>query len=321
MKSIVVLGGLGYIGSHLVKLLLDRNYHVKILDGEFFGKDHIEELLRNTNCTYIKGDIRNSVSLAKIIKDADAIIHLAGLVGDPACSIDEDETWLSNTLSTGLIVDVANYYNIKKLIFASSCSVYGASPEKFILNEGSYLNPVSLYAKTKMGSEKILFEKFNGICTVLRLATVFGHSERMRFDLVANLFTVRAIKTGSIEVFGGTQYRPFIHCLDAAKAFLKTLEHKNSDIDREVFNICVENLTIRELGELVSTLIPGTKIKLVNTKEDNRNYKVSAEKAQWILDFVPLIGISNGILEMYDKLKNSFDDWKENKLYYNSVLK
>jgi len=318
MKTVVVLGGLGYIGSHLVKLLLDKKYVVKILDNQLFGIKHMKKLLEHKNCTFLKGDIRNSYSLAKIMKDTDYVVHLAGLVGDPACSVSEDTTWLNNTLSTKLVADVANYYNIKKLIFASSCSVYGASPEKYILNEGSYLNPVSLYAKTKIDSERILFDRFNGSCTVLRLATVFGFSLRMRFDLVANLFTIRAMKNGSIQVFGGTQYRPFIHCLDAARAFFRVLEFDEPEkINKEIFNISVESISIKDLGSLISSLIPETTIEIVDAKEDNRNYRVSSEKASWILDFNPTIKLTDGIIDMYEKMLNNYHDWETNKIYYN----
>jgi len=316
--NVTVLGGLGYIGTHLVSLLLSNNYKVTILDNETFGWKHASHLIMDDNCRYITGDIRNSSDLAISIKDADAIIHLAGLVGDPACSVDEDDTWLNNTLSTRLIADIANYYNVKKLIFASSCSVYGASPGNFILNEGSYLNPVSTYAKTKIDSERILFENFNGVATALRLATVFGFSLRMRFDLVVNIFTINAIKTGKIEVFGGTQFRPFIHCHDAARAFFKVLEYKDvKKINNEVFNICVESLSIKDLGSKVASLIPDTEINYVTVKEDDRNYKVSAEKAEWILDYKPLTTVSDGIVDMYKKLKGGFEDWKTNKIYYN----
>jgi len=318
MKTVVVLGGLGYIGTHLVKMLLDNKYKVKILDCEVFGKKHAKKILRHPNCSYLRGDIRNSLSLARIMKGADCVVHLAGLVGDPACSIDEDDTWLNNTLSSRLIVDVANHYKIKRLIFASSCSVYGASPAGFILNEGSYLNPVSLYAKTKIDSEKIFYENFNGSYTALRLGTVFGYSLRMRFDLVANIFTIRAIKNGSIDVYGGTQYRPFIHCIDAAKAFLSVVMHENTEtINREVFNICVENISIRDLGDLVIKIIPDAEINYVDVKEDNRNYKVSSEKARWILDYEPLITLADGIADMKETLTEGFDDWENNYLYYN----
>jgi len=316
--NVTVLGGLGYIGTHLVSLLLSNNYKVTILDNETFGWEHASHLIMDDNCRHITGDIRNSSDLAMSIKDADAIIHLAGLVGDPACSVNEDDTWLNNTLSTRLIADIANYYNVKRLIFASSCSVYGASPGNFILNEGSYLNPVSIYAKTKIDSERILFENFNGVATALRLATVFGFSIRMRFDLVINIFTINAIKTGKIEVFGGTQFRPFIHCLDAARAFFKVLNYKDvKKINHEVFNICVESLSIKELGSKVASLISDTEINYITIKEDDRNYKVSAEKAEWILEYKPLITVSDGIVDMYKKLKDGFEDWKTNKIYYN----
>ena len=148
MKTVAVLGGLGYIGSHLIHLLSKEKIIVKILDLQLFGWKHLEKLLRkNKNISLIKGDIRDATDLSFVIKDADYVIHLAGLVGDPACSLDEDVTWLHNMASSEIITDVCNHYKIKKLIYASSCSVYGASPFDVMLNEGSYLNPVSINIK------------------------------------------------------------------------------------------------------------------------------------------------------------------------------
>jgi len=312
MKKVTVLGGLGYIGSHLVNLLVESGFEVKILDLALFGKDHIN----TDNVEIIIGDIRHADSLSKAIKDTDIVIHLAGLVGDPACSIDEEETWLHNVESSSMLADMCNYYKVKKLIFASSCSVYGASPSDVILNEGSYLNPISLYAQTKIESEHIFSKEIHNELNVIRLATVFGHSPRMRFDLIANLFTIRAIKTKKINVFGGTQYRPFIHCFDAARAF-HDLACNTRPFDREVFNVSVQNISILELGKLVESLIPETKVEIVTTKEDDRNYRVSSEKIKWLLNYQPLYSITDGLLELKDMCQG-YEDWEQNKKYYNS---
>lgn len=317
--KITILGGLGYIGSHLTSsLVLSKKHNISILDCCFFGTEHLQDILEENNCSFVKGDIRNADDLAKIIKGSDIVIHLAGLVGDPACSLDEETTWLHNLQSTNMIVDICNYYDVKKLIYASSCSVYGAGPLDVILNEGSYMNPVSLYAKTKLESEKIIFRKFNNIASVVRLATVFGFSKRMRFDLVINLFTIKAIKEGKIQVYGGHQFRPFIHCIDAARAF-ETLALFQNDkyIDRECFNISAENISIKDLGSLVSELL-NCETEFVDIKEDDRNYKVSSKKASWMLNFRPRYNLDMGILEMAEQLKGGFDDWKENSWKYSN---
>jgi nucleoside-diphosphate-sugar epimerase len=319
MKTVTVLGGAGYIGSHMIKLLLQGGYNVRVYDYGLFGFDHLSEYVRNDQISIFQGDIRHAGDISCVLSGSDYVIHLAGLVGDPACSIDEEETWVHNLETSRIIVDMCNYYKVKKLVYASSCSVYGASPSHVVLNEGSYRNPVSSYARTKIESEKMFENNFDGVYTTLRLSTVFGESPRMRFDLVANLFTIKALKERKLQVFGGTQYRPFIHCLDAARAFYRVIQmDKNHLIDREVFNISVENITIKELGHLVASVIPGTEVEYVTTKEDDRNYRVSSEKASWILDYKPQISLLSGISNMAEFIeKRNFDDWKNNNRYYN----
>jgi nucleoside-diphosphate-sugar epimerase len=323
MNKICILGGLGYIGYHLTKLVLDntRFKEIVIFDNLTFGKSHMMNLLNNPRVTLIEGDITDAIDLAKAIKDSDVVINLAGIVGDPACSIDENDTWLVNIESSRIIADVVNHYDVSRFVFASSCSVYGASPSHIILNEGSYLNPISWYAKSKIDSERIFSERIKGCSTNIRLATVFGYSNRMRFDLVANLFTIKALKEGKLEVFGGEQFRPFIHCKDAARAFLKVATFKDTTkINRENFNIVSENISIKELGHLICKLVKGSRVKHVSQKEDNRNYKVSGDKANWILQYEPFYNLETGIKTMIKSINNRIHaDWKDNKLYYNHL--
>jgi nucleoside-diphosphate-sugar epimerase len=322
MNKLCILGGLGYIGSHLTEMAIhsERVPEIVIFDNLTFGKDHMLDLLDHPKVTLVEGDITDAMDLAKGIKGCDAVVNLAGLVGDPACSIDEHDTWLVNIEASRIIVDVCNHYKVKDFVFASSCSVYGASPSTIILNEGSYLNPVSWYAKSKIDSEKIFFKTFEGNATNLRLATVFGYSRRMRFDLVANLFTIKALKEGTMDVFGGEQYRPFIHCNDAARAFLSAIEFGCADTDRENFNIVGENISIKELGSLVGDIVEDAKVNWVQQKEDNRNYKVSGEKAAWIMNYMPRFGLQRGIEGMITSLKYiGYKDWKDNPIYYNHL--
>ena len=321
MNKIAIFGGLGYIGSHIIELTLKKTKipEIIILDNLSFGKEHMMDLINNPRVTLIEGDITNAMDIAKSVKDCDCVVMMAGLVGDPACSINEEDTWLVNTESSRIIADVCNHYKVENFVFSSSCSVYGASPSHIILNEGSFLNPVSWYAKSKIDSEKIFFENIEGNATNLRLATVFGFSRRMRFDLVANLFTIKALKDGKLDVFGGEQYRPFIHCFDAARAFLDASQ-SYGNVNRENFNIISENISIRGLGELIGGKVKGAKVNLVQQKEDNRNYKVSGDKASWNMNFQPHFNISAGVEHMIVKLKeNNFNDWQDNPIYYNHL--
>ena len=313
MSTIAILGGAGYIGSHLVPILLDEGHHVKVLDRFIFGEYPIAQYKTNPKFEIIRGDIRNIRDVSRIVKGCDNVIHLAGLVGDPACQVDEDITWSHNTESSVVIADVCNYYGVQKLLFASSCSVYGAAPSTVLLNEGSYKNPVSLYAKTKIDSEQIFTEKFNGVFSALRLATVFGYSKRMRFDLVLNLFTIKAIKDKKIGVFGGTQYRPFIHCRDVARAFNYLVNANDKLIDREVFNVSAENYKIRDLAKVVKKEVP-CDIEIINQKEDDRNYKVSSEKIAWILKYQPKFSVALGVRDMVKNIRKlGFDDWQSDQ--------
>lgn len=193
---ILVIGGGGYIGTHVVEQLLESGYSVRILDRFVFGKKVISDLLKNKNLEIIEGDISDLVALSRALQGVSAVVHLAGLVGDPACAVDENMTLHINIASTRVVKEMSKAFKVPHFIFASSCSVYGASDE--VMNEGSSLNPVSLYAKTKIDSEQeILNDKtadFNP--TILRFATVFGHSRRPRFDLVTNLFTAQAYNEG-----------------------------------------------------------------------------------------------------------------------------
>lgn len=324
MNRLCILGGLGYIGSHLTELAIKSKKisDIVVFDNLTFGKSHMLDLIDNPKVTLIEGDITDAMDLAKGIKDCDGVIHLAGLVGDPACSIDEHDTWLVNIEASRIIADVCNHYKVKDFVFASSCSVYGASPSSMILNEGSYLNPISWYAKSKIDSEKIFFNTLEGNATNIRLATVFGYSRRMRFDLVANLFTMKALKDGELDVFGGEQYRPFIHCRDAARAFLNAVEYGSATTNRENFNIISENISVKELGNLVASQIPRTKVNWVQQKEDNRNYRVSGDKASWIMKFFPKYDLASGIQDMVKELrKRNFDDWKDNSIYYNHLCR
>jgi len=320
MLNVCILGGLGYIGSHLLELLVPRqDIRIKVLDLELFGKDHVEHILQLSNVEYFRGNICNAADLSKVIRGSDVVIHLAGLVGDPACSIDKEITWLCNEQSSKIISSICNHYCVPFLIFVSTCSVYGASFSSDLLDEESKLNPVSLYAETKIISEDIFLSSFEGKCSILRFATVFGLSKRMRFDLVANLFTIKAVKEGRFQVFGGTQYRPFLHCHDAARSILTLLGSDWSLVDREIFNVSCENVAIRDLAILVRESLPNTLVEFISKKEDRRNYCVSSKKVKEVLGFEPLISLKEGIEEMGNKFLSSFNDWKSPK-YYNHLV-
>jgi nucleoside-diphosphate-sugar epimerase len=249
----------------------------------------------------------------------DSIIHLAGIVGDPASKIDTVESTEINYLSTKLIVDAASYFQIKKFIFASTCSVYGASDNR-LLNESSKINPVSLYAETKLKSENIILNHLSKKVTpiIFRTGTLFGLSERMRFDLVINLFVGQALTEHKIIIEGGEQWRPFLHVEDAANAYLLALQNQKSKI-HGIFNLGGNELNhqLKDIVNFISQEIHSTKIGYSKIT-DKRNYRVSFNKIKKSLDFEPKRTISYGINEIKNAIiSKKIKSWK-NPIYYNN---
>lgn len=307
------------MGWHLCRLLAKKGYDVVVLDNLLFGDRVIQDFQSFKNISFEHGDVRHIGDLARTFKDAYAVIHLAAVVGDPACGKNPEYSRTVNIEATKALVEIANYSRIKRLLFASSCSVYGAAPSDVFLNEGSYKNPVSYYAESRILSEEIIYSNVKGpIPTALRLATAFGYSRRMRFDLAVNIMTLNALTKGKIRVLGGTQYRPFVHCGDVARAFLLALEAKEENIYRESFNVGANDLNYRilDLGnEIAKTL--GVDIERLEEREDDRNYRVDFSKIKWILGFEPGRKIAESVLEIKEAFENNeFSDWKDNK-YYN----
>ena len=304
VRRVLVTGGAGFIGSHLVRMLLDRGYHVRVLDRFDYGRAGLEGL-RHPNLQIIQGDICNSRDVSRAVKNVDGVVALAAIVGDPACNLDPDETINLNYTATKILAETCNLYGVRRLVFASSCSVYGASSEG-MLTEGSRLHPVSLYARTRVLSENILFDRHGDVePVVVRLATVFGLSPRMRFDLVVNTLTVRAVTEQRITIFGGNQWRPNVHCRDAARAFILALEAPAAVVAGEIFNLGGDKLNhrISELGELVAPIVGGVKVEISGDVADPRDYRVSFAKIQRVLGFEPQFSVSDGVREVIAALR------------------
>lgn len=319
-KRILVTGGLGYIGYHVVsKLLKETEHEVVVLDSGLYQDDTLGEFQPSARLTVIKGDIRNISDIVKAIQNVDAVIALAAIVGDPACALNESETLSSNYHSTELMVSMCNYYKVKRLIFASSCSVYGAGD--IILNEGSKLHPLSLYAQTRVMSEEVIRKSARAELswTILRFGTVFGWSKRMRFDLVVNFLITKALKEGVIEIVGGNQWRPLVHVRDVAKAvFLAALADHNL-VDGEVFNVGdnKQNFQIMEVAAKVKKILPG--VKIVDRQipdKDRRNYQVSFDKIRDTLGFKAQYSLKKGMKEILNELERTKIDYLDDR-YYN----
>lgn len=304
IRRVLVTGGAGFIGSHLTRLLLDRGYHVRVLDRFDYGRNGLANL-RHPRLEIVQGDICNTRDLYQAMRDVDGVIALAAIVGDPACNLDPEETVNLNYTATKLLVDACNFHGVRRLVFASSCSVYGASNQD-LLTERSRLNPVSLYARTRVLSENIIFDRYDDVePVVLRLSTVFGLSPRMRFDLVVNTLTVRAVVDGRISIFGGDQWRPNVHCRDAARAFMLALEAPARVVAGEIFNVGGESLNhkIGEIGLMVARTVGGVDVAIQDEINDPRDYRVSFEKIRRALGFVPEMSVEDGIREVAEAVR------------------
>jgi nucleoside-diphosphate-sugar epimerase len=306
IRRVLVTGGAGFIGSHLTRRLLDAGYHVRVLDRFDYGWSGTESI-KHPRLEIQQGDICNSRDVSRAVRDVDGVLALAAIVGDPACNLDPEETINLNYTATKILVEACNFYGVRRLVFASSCSVYGAS-ENDLLTERSRLNPVSLYARTRVLSENIIFDRRGDVePVVLRLATVFGLSPRMRFDLVVNTLTVRAVVDQRIAVHGGDQWRPNVHCRDVARAFVMALEAPAAAVAGEIFNVGgdAQNHRIAELGQMVAEIVGDVNVEYHSDVPDPRNYRVSFEKIRRTLGFEPEYSVARGIREVAAGVRGS----------------
>jgi nucleoside-diphosphate-sugar epimerase len=301
IQKVLIIGGAGYIGSALVKRLLELGYSVRVLDLLVYGDESISDFYAHPDFELIKGDFRNIHTVVSATKGMDAIVHLGAIVGDSACGIDEDVTIEINLRATRTIAEVGKGFGVNRFVFASTCSVYGASPE--ILDERSALKPISLYARTKMESERVLLglagEGF--VPTILRFGTIYGLSGRPRFDLVVNLLTAKAVREGQAGIFGGQQWRPLVHVRDVAEAITLTLRAPLHAVRGQIFNVGSneQNYQVADLGVMIQEMVPAARV-VTQPKEDDRNYRVRFDKIRDVLRFEPHYTVRDGICEIIE---------------------
>lgn len=299
-RVVAVTGGAGYIGSLLVRRLLDRGYQVRVVERFLYGDAAIRDLLLHPNLALALADFRQPRGLERAFDGADAVVHLGAIVGEPACALDEAFTRGTNLEATDLIAQVCRAVGVPRLVFASTCSVYGASDET--LDEGSALSPVSLYARSKIAAERTLLDHPDDRTApvVLRFATAYGASYRPRFDLAVNALTARAVTEGRATIFGGDQWRPFVHVDDIARALLAAVEAPLDHVARQVFNVGADeqNHQLRDLGGLLRALLPRTVVETDKRATDRRNYHVRFGKIARGLRFRPVHDLAGGIAEL-----------------------
>jgi nucleoside-diphosphate-sugar epimerase len=299
-NKVLVIGGAGYIGSALVEMLLKMGRRVSIFDAMHFGEDSLRPILGHPNLELIREDFRHIEALTRAMGGVGSVVHLGGLVGDPACAVDTELTVDVNVTATKVIGEIAKARGVRRFIFASSCSVYGACDD--IVHEDSHFHPQSLYARSKVASEAVLgsLNDNNFSVTCLRFATIYGISGRTRFDLVVNLLCAKAVRDRLITVYGADQWRPFVHVEDVARAIVLTLDAPIELVAGEAFNVGsdTQNYTLGRVAELIKEQIPDAEIVSDDTFVDRRNYRVSFKKIQSRLGFEPLWTVENGIAQV-----------------------
>lgn len=310
----LVIGGAGYIGSALLPKLLKRGYHVRLLDLFLFGKEPIANVVGHPNLEIVHADFRNIDKIVESMRGMDEVIHLGAIVGDPACSLDQELTVEVNLMATRMIAEVAKGSGISRFYFASTCSVYGACD--YILDERSGVNPISLYARSKLASEKILMnmasDSFSPV--ILRFGTVYGLSGRTRFDLIINLLTAKAVREGKITVFGGGQWRPFLHVDDVGLAVLNATEAPTSLIHGQIFNVGSneQNYQLMDIAYLIQKTAPKAEVVDMGADTDFRNYRVDFTKIRTKLQFSPQWTVEGGIEQVIAALENGeVTDYRE----------
>jgi len=320
-RRVLIIGGAGYIGSVMARYLLKRGYPVSVLDNLMFGYDAMKELDNHPAYRFYKGDARNIQDLLTAMDDVESVVHLAAIVGDPACELDHRQTIDINYEASKILAEACLHKKVERLLFASTCSVYGASKNGELLTEESPLNPVSLYAETKLRSEEAMLSKAEPplAVTMFRLATVFGFSYRPRFDLVVNILTARALEDGEISIFGGSQWRPNVHVLDVVRAFVAAIEAPKEKIDRQIFNLGSEkeNYRISELGDLVKEALPDTNVKTVEAAIDRRDYRVGFDRIEKTLNWEAKVSVRDGIQEIIDAYHQKKFGHYSDKIYSN----
>ncbi|UCG61348.1 MAG: NAD(P)-dependent oxidoreductase [Candidatus Zixiibacteriota bacterium] len=323
-KTILVTGGAGYIGSVLVDQLLDRGYLVRVIDSLKFGDRGLRGYVGIPGFEFIKGDITSSDSLAPALNGVDSVVHLAAIVGDPACKKYPEAAVRTNKEGSELLYLMALEQKVRRFIFASTCSNYGKMPDPDgYVDETSPLAPVSLYAELKVDFEQHLLatrhDNMTSVC--LRFATAHGMSPRPRFDLTVNEFTRDLVLGKRLEIYGEQFWRPYCHTQDLSRAIIMAMEADNDIVAYQAFNVgsTEENYKKGTLVEIILGELPEMreKVHYVERTEDPRDYRVDFSKIKNNLGFDAKMKVIDGVREYIDAIRNGIIEDPESNQYSN----
>jgi nucleoside-diphosphate-sugar epimerase len=308
--NVLVTGGAGYVGSTLVPELLGQGHHVRVLDALLHGGGSLLGVWSHPGFEFGRGDIRQDEVVRDALDGMEAVVHLAAIVGDPACARDPQLATEVNLEASLRLLEAIRNAGVRRFIFASTCSNYGRMKDPTqLVDETSELAPVSLYAETKVAVEHatLALAQEHGTCaTAIRLATVFGVSPRMRFDLTVNEFTAEMVVMGRLRVFGEQFWRPYVHVRDAARAIVQLLARPEPEVRGEVFNVGAtdQNYQKQQLVELIRPYAPTATVEYVHKAEDPRDYRVSFSRLHDRLGFQTTRTVADGIREVVDLVRS-----------------
>ena len=314
-NKIFITGGAGYVGSALVPRLLERGHEVTVYDL-FLYEDTLGD---HPKLKKIRGDIRNRDLLLESAKMHDAFIHLACISNDPSFDLDPELGKSINYDAFFNVLDSAKLNNVKRLIYASSASVYGIKKEKNV-NEEATLEPITDYAKYKAECEKILSEESGDMeYVILRPATLCGYAPRLRLDLSVNILTINALVNRKIKVFGGNQFRPNLNIKDMVRAYELALDSPEDIINKGVFNVGYQNLTIMQIANAVKEVLGDKSIEIeIVPTDDKRSYHINSDKIKRILGFKFKYGVEDAVKSLLNAFNDGLiSDGLNNPFYHN----
>jgi nucleoside-diphosphate-sugar epimerase len=304
VRPTLVTGGAGYLGLPVVGELASAGWAVRVLDVLLHdGQPGLVADLEDRGIEVIRGDLRDAAVRRDVLNGIEQVVHLAAIVGDPACARDPELAEAVNVEGTTALVADARAAGVRRLVFASTCSNYGRLADPTVpIDEDGALAPVSLYARQKVAMERALLDGADATMEVvcLRFATLYGVAPRMRFDLTVNEFTRDLWADRSLEVFGEQFWRPYVHVHDAARAIREALDAPAADVAGKVFNVgrSGENYRKLDLVELIRSQTDRGSVSFVHRSEDPRDYKVSFDRIARVLGFTTEMTVPDGIAEI-----------------------
>lgn len=301
---VLVTGAGGYLGSVLTAQLLERGHRVRAVDLFLFGEQGLDPVRDHPGLEIVRGDMRDLRLMSDALDGVSAVACLAALVGEAACDRDPRATIATNHVATVALAEASAYAGVERFLFASTDSAYGI--REGVMLEDSPCNPLSLYARLKLDTERRLLAlggERPAVC-VLRQATLYGLSPRMRFDLIINVLTLHAVTRGAFTIYGGKQWRPLIHVTDSARAFVLALEAPVELIRGHIFNVGSndQNFQIYQIGDVVAELIPEAEKRTTDVPPDLRDYHVSFDKIARTLGFAASRRIADAVHEIRQAL-------------------